>query len=214
MDANRSSWFWSIAILLVVAGCRSMPGRMGPDIDDHANAAPGDASAAPSSDSRWGSIRTSGDGTNLRGSGSSEQAHRSSPQPPRTPSADTSGTSVAPVQEERTDAESQQQKLLGTWVAQDVDTSMGEVRIRLTFRQQGRMKLAAWSDIPFVGQVRDKTAPYEVTDSTISSDAIRGGTTVEYWFEGGDLIIRYKEGKTVRFTRQQGPAARSGSDPK
>jgi hypothetical protein len=87
---------------------------------------------------------------------------------------------------------------------------MGEVKIRLSFRQQGRMKLAAWSDIPFVGQVRDKTGPYEATSSTISSEAIRGGTTVDYWFDGGDLIIRYKDGKTVRFSRDGSSAAPQG----
>ena len=64
------------------------------------------------------------------------------------------------------------------------------------------MKLAAWSDIPFVGQVRDRTAPYEVHGNVISSEAIRGGTTVEYWFDEDDLIIKYREGKTVRFRRQ------------
>ena len=57
-----------------------------------------------------------------------------------------------------------------------------------------------WSDIPFVGQVRDKTAPYEVHGSVISSEAIRGGTSVEYSFESDDLIIKYKEGKTVRLS--------------
>ena len=95
-----------------------------------------------------------------------------------------------------------EQKLFGVWVAEDVDTKMGQVKIKLTFKEEGPMKLAAWSDIPFVGQVRDKTAPYEVDGSVISSDAIRGGTSVEYWCEGDDLVIKYKEGKTIRFRRQ------------
>lgn len=92
-------------------------------------------------------------------------------------------------------------KLMGTWIAKDVDAEIGEVKINLTFRAEGPMKLAAWSDIPFVGQVRDKTAPYEVHGDVISSDAIRGGTSVTYWFEGEQLVIRYKEGKTVAFHR-------------
>lgn len=95
-----------------------------------------------------------------------------------------------------------EERLYGTWVARDVDTKMGEVKIKLTFREDGPMKLAAWSDIPFVGQVRDKTAQYEVNGNVISSEAIRGGTSVEYSFEQDDLIIKYKEGKTVRFKRQ------------
>ena len=98
--------------------------------------------------------------------------------------------------------QSPEDRLYGTWVAKDVDTKMGEVMIKLTFREEGPMKLAAWSDIPFVGQVRDKTAPYEVQGNVISSDAIRGGTSVDYSFSGDDLIIEYKEGKKVRFKRQ------------
>ena len=95
-----------------------------------------------------------------------------------------------------------ERKLNGVWVAEDVDVKHGSVKIRLTFREEGPMKLAAWSDIPFVGQVRDKTAPYEVNGNVISSEAIRGGTSVEYWFDRDDLIIKYREGKTVRFQRQ------------
>jgi hypothetical protein len=93
-------------------------------------------------------------------------------------------------------------RLYGTWLARDVDTKMGEVNIELTFREEGPMKPAAWSDIPIVGQVRDKTAPYDVQGNVISSDAIRGGTSVEYSFDGDGLIIRYREGKTVRFKRR------------
>ena len=103
----------------------------------------------------------------------------------------------------RTAAQNQalEDKLMGTWVAEDVDAKLGEVKIKLTFRKEGPMKLAAWSDIPFAGQVRDKTAPYEVNGDVISSGAIRGGTSVTYWFEGEQLVIRYKEGKTVTFDR-------------
>ena len=64
------------------------------------------------------------------------------------------------------------------------------------------MKLAAWSDVPFVGQVRDKRGPYEVRGNVLSSEAIRGGTSVEFWFDGDDLIIQYKDRKTVRFHRE------------
>jgi hypothetical protein len=42
----------------------------------------------------------------------------------------------------------------------------------------------AWSDLPFAGKVRDKKAPYTINGDTIHSDAIRGGTTVKYWFDG------------------------------
>ena len=122
--------------------------------------------------------------------------------PPPAPTAKESGASPVPATTRATDERTSEGKLYGTWLARDVDTKLGEVKIKLTFREEGPMKLAAWSDIPFVGQVRDKTAPYDVQGNVISSDAIRGGTSVEYSFDGDDLIIKYKEGKTVRFTRQ------------
>lgn len=94
------------------------------------------------------------------------------------------------------------ERLLGTWVAKNVDTSMGAVDIELTFREDGPVRILAWSDLPLVGQVRNKEAPYEVRDHTIQSDAIRGGTSVEYRFnEQGQLVIEYKDGKTVTFDR-------------
>jgi len=95
-------------------------------------------------------------------------------------------------------------RLYGTWLARDVDTKMGEVKIELTFREEGPMKLAAWSDIPFVGQVRDKTAPYDVQGNVISSDAIRGGTSVEYSFDGDDLSSSTKRAR---------PSASSDGEP-
>lgn len=119
-----------------------------------------------------------------------------------TPSDAPAATTAPATTRSAVEARSLEQKLYGTWIANDVDARLGQVKVKLTFRQEGPMKLAAWSDVPFVGQVRDKTATYQVNGNVISSDAIRGGTSVEYWFEGDDLIIRYKDGKTVRFERQ------------
>ncbi len=121
--------------------------------------------------------------------------------PEATPTAKDADRASAPATTSATGEQTLEDRLYGTWVARDADTKMGEVKIKLTFREDGPMKLAAWSDIPFVGQVRDKTAQYEVRGNVISSEAIRGGTSVEYWFEGDDLVIKYKEGKTVRFRR-------------
>ena len=122
--------------------------------------------------------------------------------PKATPPAKGADSGTAPATTRATGERSPEERLYGTWVARDVDTKMGDVMVKLTFREDGPVKLAAWSDIPFVGQVRDKTAGYEVRGNVISSEAIRGGTSVEYSFHGDDLIIRYKEGKTVRFKRQ------------
>jgi len=94
-------------------------------------------------------------------------------------------------------------RLLGTWVADDVDTQMGDVKVKLTFRKDNDMKLMAWSDVPLVGKVRDKEAEYTVDGDTISSKAIRGGTSVKYRFDDGRLVIEYKDGKTVRFHREK-----------
>ena len=123
--------------------------------------------------------------------------------PEATPTAnDADRRASAPATTRATGEQSLEDRLYGTWVARDVDTKMGEVKIKLTFREDGPMKLAAWSDIPFVGQVRDKTAPYEVNGNVISSEAIRGGTSVEYSSEQEDLIIKYKG-------RQDGPVQAS-----
>ena len=94
------------------------------------------------------------------------------------------------------------EKLYGTWVANDVDAKIGEVKIKLTFREEGTMKIAAWSELPLVGQVRDLKGPYEVQGDTISSKAIRGGTAAKYWFEGEQLVLQFEDGKTVRFQRE------------
>lgn len=91
-------------------------------------------------------------------------------------------------------------RLLGTWTAQDVDADLGQVDIKLTFRQEGNLRLLAWSDIPLVGQVKNKSAPYQVKGNVISSEAIRGGTSVEFRFNDvGQLVIEYTDGKTVVF---------------
>jgi hypothetical protein len=90
-------------------------------------------------------------------------------------------------------------KLYGTWIANDVDTEMGEVKIKLTFRSVGTVRLLAWSDIPFVGKVKDLKGPYEVHRNMISSKAIRGGTKVKYSFEGEQLLLQFEDGKVVHF---------------
>ncbi len=46
------------------------------------------------------------------------------------------------------------EKLYGAWIANDVDTKIGEVQIKLTFRRVGTVRLLAWSEIPFVGKVK------------------------------------------------------------
>ncbi|MGK2904963.1 MAG: hypothetical protein ACSLFH_01265 [Desulfuromonadales bacterium] len=94
------------------------------------------------------------------------------------------------------------ERLYGTWIAKDVDAKMGEVRIRLTFRQEKKVTVLAWSDIPFVGQVRDLEGPFSVYGDTISSEAIRDGKKAKFSFESDQLVLRFKSGKVVRFDRE------------
>lgn len=93
------------------------------------------------------------------------------------------------------------ERLYGTWTAKDVDAKMGEVRIRLTFRREGKASLMAWSDIPFVGQVRDLKGSFSVHGDTISSVAIRDEKRAIFSFERNQLVFRFKSGKIVRFDR-------------
>jgi hypothetical protein len=116
--------------------------------------------------------------------------------PPPAPTTNLTTTQAA-TQDERLE-----EKLYGTWVANDVDVKLGKVKIKLTFANDGPMKLAAWSDIPFVGQVRNKSGSYKVDGDHLSSAAIHGGTSVRFWFDAGRLVIQYEKGKTVTFTRQ------------
>ena len=94
------------------------------------------------------------------------------------------------------------ERLFGTWTAKDVDAKMGEVKIRLTFRREKKATLLAWSDIPFVGQVRDLKGSFSVHGDTISSEAIRDGKNAKFSFENDQLVLRFKSGKVVRFDRE------------
>lgn len=94
------------------------------------------------------------------------------------------------------------EKLYGIWFADDVDVKIGEVRIELTFFDEGPVKIVAWSELPFIGKVKHAKWPYEVQGDTIRSKAIRGGTKAKYWFEGERLVLQFEDGKTVRFHRE------------
>jgi len=98
------------------------------------------------------------------------------------------------------------EKLYGTWIANDVDAKMGEVKIKLTFRKEVPMTILAWSDIPFAGKVKKLDAPYEVYGETILLKAIRGGTTSRYSFEGKHLDEEVQAMPHV-MTRMLGPVS-------
>jgi hypothetical protein len=79
---------------------------------------------------------------------------------------------------------------------------MGKVKIRLTFLREKKATLLAWSDIPFVGQVRDLKGSFSVHGDTISSAAIQDGSKAKFSFESDQLVLRFKSGKVVRFDRE------------
>jgi len=60
------------------------------------------------------------------------------------------------------------EKIYGNWVAKDVDAKLGEVTIRLSFREEGGMTLVAWSELIFAGKVKETKGPYKVSGDTIS----------------------------------------------
>jgi len=94
------------------------------------------------------------------------------------------------------------ERLYGTWIAKDVDAKVGEVKIRLTFRQEKKATLLAWSDIPFAGQVRDLKGAFSVHGDTISSEALRDGKKAKFSFENDQLVLRFISGKVIRFDRE------------
>ncbi len=95
------------------------------------------------------------------------------------------------------------ERLYGTWIAKNVDAKTGEVQIRLTFRQEKKVSFMAWSDIPFVGQVRDLKGSFSLQGDTISSEAIRDGKEAKFSFERDQLVLRFKSGKVVHFDREK-----------
>ncbi len=94
------------------------------------------------------------------------------------------------------------ERLYGTWTAKDVDAKMGEIKVRLTFRREKKATLLAWSDIPFVGQVRDLKGSFSVHHDTISSEALRDGKKAKFSFENDQLVLRFISGKVMRFDRE------------
>lgn len=94
------------------------------------------------------------------------------------------------------------EQLYGTWTAKDVDAKMGEVEIQLTFYREQKATLLAWSDIPFVGQVRNLKGAFSVDGNTVSSVAIRDGKKAKFSFEHDQLVLRFKSGKVVRFDKK------------
>lgn len=91
--------------------------------------------------------------------------------------------------------------LTGTWLAENVSAPVGDVKVRLRFREDGPVKLIAISELPFVGEVKNTESPYSVEGGKIVAPEIRGGVSMPYHFEGDELVLEYKPGQTVRFRK-------------
>lgn len=92
------------------------------------------------------------------------------------------------------------EKLYGTWVSvEPVDVAAGGAEVKVTSKEDGPVKIVAWSTLPFVGEVRETSGRYEVHGNEIRSEAIHGGTSVTYRFEGENLMARYSDGTTIEF---------------
>jgi hypothetical protein len=94
------------------------------------------------------------------------------------------------------------EQLYGTWIAKDVDAKLGEVKIRLTFRLEKKATLMAWSDIPFVGKVRDLKGSFSVHGDTVRSEALRDGKKAKFSFKKKQLVLRFKSGRVLCFDRE------------
>lgn len=95
------------------------------------------------------------------------------------------------------------EKLYGTWIAKGVDAKLGQVKIRLIFRREKKATLMAWSDIPFVGQVRDLKGSFSVHGDTIRSEALRDGKKAKFSFKKKQLVLRFISGRVMRFDREK-----------
>jgi hypothetical protein len=93
-------------------------------------------------------------------------------------------------------------QLYGIWIAKDVDAELGEVKIRLTFRLEKEATFMAWSDIPFVGKVRDLEGAFSVHGDMISSEALRDGKKANFSFKKDKLVLLFISGKVIHFDRE------------
>lgn len=91
--------------------------------------------------------------------------------------------------------------LSGTWLAEDVSAPVGDVKIRLRFREDGPVRLIAISELPFGGEVKDTESPYHVEDGKIIAPEIGDGVSMPYYFEDDRLVLEYKPGQTVRLRK-------------
>jgi len=91
--------------------------------------------------------------------------------------------------------------LTGTWVARDVPTKLGAVKIELTLRENGGAKVVAWSQGPLVAELRNKEGEYHVARQTLEFQLLKTGSCQYQFDDAGHLLLQMPEGRTVQFER-------------
>ena len=91
--------------------------------------------------------------------------------------------------------------LTGTWVARDVPTKLGAVKIELTLRENGGAKVVAWSQGPLVAELRNKEGEYHVAGQTLECQLLKTGSCQYQFDDAGHLLLQMPEGRTVQFER-------------
>jgi hypothetical protein len=91
-------------------------------------------------------------------------------------------------------------QLAGDWVAKDVGSAIGPLKIEMILRKNGSCHVKLWTSGMVAAQIRDKEGAYELQGDRICSEILKRGSC-KYWFEGQKLMLEYKAGTIVGFER-------------
>jgi hypothetical protein len=93
-----------------------------------------------------------------------------------------------------------QARLEGDWVANNVSSLIGPLKVEMVIRKNGSCHVNLWTSGIVNAQIRDKEGAYELKGDRICSEILKRGSC-RYWFAGEKLMVEYKEGTIVRFER-------------
>ncbi len=91
-------------------------------------------------------------------------------------------------------------RLAGDWVAKDVSSAIGPLKVEMVIRKNGSCHVNLWTCGFVNAQIRDKEGAYELKGDRICSEILKRGSC-KYWFAGDRLMIEYKQGSIVGFER-------------
>ncbi|HEX8520919.1 MAG TPA: hypothetical protein VF669_01600 [Tepidisphaeraceae bacterium] len=93
-------------------------------------------------------------------------------------------------------------RLIGDWISGDVPSAIGPLKIEMKLREVGSCHVNIWTNGAVKAQIRDKEGSYELNEDRICSELLKRGSC-RYWFEGGNLMLEYKDGVIVTFAKQE-----------